>query len=258
MVEDKTYRIDKVTRILMLYHKLINGHRVSKDLFCMDTGVSGRGFDRDIQDIRLFMSEEYFGTDVLYDKTDSAYYIPGERPQYTDKFVIIVAAKLLLSSGAFRRDEMLHLVSKLVQSASPSDRQSILRCLDNIDNYSENHDKAIFKLIRDLYTVIDRGNDILITCISNKEQTELAASPIGITYDKECFMLVCAENYRIEQIRSIRIDRIINFTILKTFYAKDIKNKYKEEGKNEQTGQISAGNGGGSAGKEHRGFKAEF
>lgn len=43
--------MDKITRVLLLYSKLIRGEPVNKISFCMETDISGRNFDRDIEDI---------------------------------------------------------------------------------------------------------------------------------------------------------------------------------------------------------------
>ena len=41
--------IDKVTRILMMYTKLLEGKKIYKKSFCADTGINRRTFDRDIE-----------------------------------------------------------------------------------------------------------------------------------------------------------------------------------------------------------------
>ena len=47
----------KITRLLFLFSKLINGEKVNKTVFCFEHDCSPRTFDRDIQEIRLFLSE---------------------------------------------------------------------------------------------------------------------------------------------------------------------------------------------------------
>ena len=62
------YKCDKITRILILYKQLCDGVEVDKASFCIEHGISERSFDRDIEDIRLFLNEIYSGDDVIYDK----------------------------------------------------------------------------------------------------------------------------------------------------------------------------------------------
>ena len=49
--------MDKITRLLILYSSLINGDEINKTMFCFENDCSPRSFDRDIEDIRLFLSE---------------------------------------------------------------------------------------------------------------------------------------------------------------------------------------------------------
>ena len=230
-MELKTYRADKVTRVLGLYHKLINGQHVNKEIFCMDNGVSERGFDRDIQDIRLFLCESFSNEDVIYDKTSNSYYITGSRPQYMDKFETTVIIKLILSSRAFREDEAKALSENLLKNVTQTDKQAVLKYLKtDITDCKGNHDKAIVKLLSDLYSVISNGNDINVIYFVGEQKNELDISPIKIVYDGGYFYLIGAKNYSLEQIEKIRLDKINSFTLKKTFYAQNIKNKY-EKGK---------------------------
>src|SRR5699024_8381904 len=67
--------IDKVTRILMMYSRLLEGGKIYKKTFCTDMEINRRTFDRDIEDIRLFLSEAYVGYDLVYDRKDESYYL---------------------------------------------------------------------------------------------------------------------------------------------------------------------------------------
>lgn len=67
--------IDKVTRILILYSRLIEGRKIEKKTFCEDMKINRRTFDRDIEDIRVFFSEMYTGEEVIYDRSEDSYYL---------------------------------------------------------------------------------------------------------------------------------------------------------------------------------------
>ena len=104
MSED--YKSDKITRILILYKQLCDGIEVDKTSFCVEHGISERSFDRDIEDIRLFLSEIYSGDDVIYNKKENVYYLKNERPVFIDRMEATVIAKILFSSKAFSSKEM--------------------------------------------------------------------------------------------------------------------------------------------------------
>ena len=58
--------MDKVTRILLLYSKLIQGEKINKTIFCFENEYSPRSFDRDIDAIRLFLSDTFSMSELIY------------------------------------------------------------------------------------------------------------------------------------------------------------------------------------------------
>ena len=64
---------DKVTRILMLYQQLLQGNIVNKTAFTVENQITERTFERDIDDIRLFLSDSYATTELVYDKFIDGY-----------------------------------------------------------------------------------------------------------------------------------------------------------------------------------------
>lgn len=69
--------MDKITRMLMLYSSLMNGEEINKTIFCFENDCSPRSFDRDIKDIRLFLSESFSVLGLNYNRKNNTYYIKG-------------------------------------------------------------------------------------------------------------------------------------------------------------------------------------
>ncbi|MBQ3217003.1 MAG: hypothetical protein IJB35_04205 [Oscillospiraceae bacterium] len=67
-------KTDKVTRVLILYHQLMHGAAVNEAWFCMEHGIDRRSFDRDIEDIRLFLSVIFVSKELRYDKINNVYF----------------------------------------------------------------------------------------------------------------------------------------------------------------------------------------
>ena len=67
--------IDKITRVLMMYSKLLEGGKIYKKSFCEEMGIDRRTFDRDIEDIRLFLSESFYGNELIYDRKNGSYHL---------------------------------------------------------------------------------------------------------------------------------------------------------------------------------------
>lgn len=73
--------MDKLTRLLWLYSKLLNGEEVNKWSFCLEADCQSRSFDRDIEDIRMFLSETYQVANLLYSRSENTYYLTAGQRQ---------------------------------------------------------------------------------------------------------------------------------------------------------------------------------
>lgn len=60
--------MDKVSRILRLFHRLIQGQKLNKADFAKSNNISERSVDRDIEDIRYYLSEIHSNAEVLFNK----------------------------------------------------------------------------------------------------------------------------------------------------------------------------------------------
>ena len=129
-------KTDKITRILILYHKLLNGEHIDKAAFSLEHNITERSFDRDVEDIRLFLSEIFSSSELLFDKISGTYYLTGEQPQYIDRMEAVTIGRILLSSTSLRYDEMMGLAvhclcpsfgTRGAQSVSSVPRQSLWR-----------------------------------------------------------------------------------------------------------------------------------
>ena len=67
--------MDKVTRILTLFYRLSRGIKVERESFCSEFDINSRSFDRDIQDIRLFLEGLNTSTELAFDRRTGLYYL---------------------------------------------------------------------------------------------------------------------------------------------------------------------------------------
>lgn len=67
--------MDKTTRVLLLFYHLSRGKHINKSNFCQEHNITGRTFDRDVEDIRLFLSELYTCSELVFDRATNSYYI---------------------------------------------------------------------------------------------------------------------------------------------------------------------------------------
>ena len=113
----------------MLYHQLLNGEHIDKAAFSLEHNITERSFDRDIEDIRLFLSEIFSSNELLFDKESRTYYLTGEQPQYIDRMEAVAIGRILLSSASLRYDEMMGLLHVLLTTVSEDDANAVRRYL---------------------------------------------------------------------------------------------------------------------------------
>lgn len=225
------YKTDKATRVLMLYHKLLQGEHIDKTAFSIEHGINQRTFDRDIEDIRLFLSDSYSVEEIVYNSETKTYYMPGQRMRPMDRMEAAIIIKILLSSKLLREDEMKGLVDSILSLVNQSDKSILLEYLgEEQDRYSSQEKEAIIKLIIDLYSVIAHGMDIEITVNENGQITDnKKISPIDIIIENSVFYLICVEPLKSEMTIKYPIHNITGFKLGNTAFASGYKKKYYEE-----------------------------
>ena len=186
---------------------LRDGKKVNKSLFSMDYEVSERGFDRDIQDIRLMLSDMGIYDEVLYDKSDNTYYLTGQECYQLDEAESYILVKLLLNSNAFRKDEAEGLIETLVLATDKHKRKLLIEKLKpDMELYdNKNHEKAIVKLIQDLSNCIIAEHRLEIYCRDKSYRVK----PIRILCEKNRFKLYCKNDDIV-----LNVEEIDRFDIL--------------------------------------------
>lgn len=235
--------MDKVTRILLLYSKLIRGEPVNKVSFCMETDINGRTFDRDIGDIRLYLSDLFQTEELRYDKEKNNYYLSGVRRQELGNTEYQFLEHLLIESRILRKDELSGIVLQLASNTKNA-RQYMQRRITELEQYEEGHEVALLKMHGDLQGVIDKGVVIRITYFMVKEQREqVVIIPCNLEYD--CGIVYLAA-YAVDEGYSVlhfyEVEKIDSFTIRRnqTLQEKQLVRLYIEQRRTSRN--YSAGN----------------
>lgn len=207
-------KTDKVTRILILYHKLLGGEHINKSAFSLEHNITERSFDRDIEDIRLFLSEIFSSSELLFDKESGTYYLAGEQPQYIERVEAAVIAKILLSSCSLRYDEMMGLLHSLFTTVSMDDMRVIRGYLcQDIKKYTSPVASAFLKVLGDLYEVIQRQRNIEIKISDGKGNlTMKLVSPLEIKLMGNTFYLIASDVKLPDKIAYYPVEQILGFT----------------------------------------------
>ena len=221
---------DKITRILILYYRLTRGEYINKSSFALEYNVSERSVDRDIEDIRIFLSEIYTSNELIFHRDNKTYYLTGIYNVDISSVEIISVLKILISSRAFRKDEMVELISRLSNLISYESKQNIKeQLISELDNYSSLcHNKPILKIHWDLSQCILKQQIVEINYNkSNHELVGRRVSPIGIIFSEFYFYLVAfREDKKYDYPAFYRLDRIESFIVTKDKNPVLLKEKY--------------------------------
>lgn len=192
---------------------LSKGNKVYKSLFSIEHGINERSFDRDIEDIRLFLSEIYSPNELVFDKSENAYYITGQTESDIDFIEAYVLAKALLGSKALRKDEAERIIESLIGVVSNKDAGILKSKLtkDVITYDGVRHDKAILKFVRDLSNCIYENKQIKMKYFVSKNNIqEIEIYPKDILCENSQFILL-ASKARTDDITKYSIDKIEEF-----------------------------------------------
>lgn len=187
----------------MLYHQLLNGEHIDKAAFSLEHNITERSFDRDIEDIRLFLSEIYSASELMFDKISRTYYLTEEQPHYIDRMEAVAIGKILLSSSSLRYDEMMGLLHVLLTTVSKDDADAVRRYLcQGIAEYTSKATTAVLKLLGDLYEVILTNKNIEITLsVDEGDQRTKLVSPLKVDLSGGQFCLIAADAESPEDVR---------------------------------------------------------
>lgn len=202
--------MDKITRVLLLYSKLIRGEPVSKLSFCMETDTSERNFDRDIEDIRLYLSEMYQVDEVLYDRSNNNYYLSGVQRQELEIIEYRFLEHMLIESKVLRRDELAGILYRLASNTKNINRY-IEKGITSLENYEDMHSAALLKMHGDIEMMIRDKQAIGIRCLVDKELIEKVVIPCNIVYESGHTYLVALEECSANDISYFEMRKIESF-----------------------------------------------
>lgn len=207
--------MDKITRLLLLYSKLIQGEKINKTMFCMEADCLTRSFDRDIEDIRLYLSDAFSSKELLYNRQENAYYMSGGYRTAIEPMEYLFIERILLDASILRQDELIGLLSHLFSNI---ENPGILLNYQKTssEQYDEPlHQKAILKMHGDLVTTIKNYSVIKMRYIKmDRSEIERTVIPCSIKYDLGYMYLIAFREGLEEKYPAyFRLDRIYSFFV---------------------------------------------
>lgn len=163
---------DKVTRILILFYNLCEGKYVNKKEYCVEHGIAERSFDRDIEDIRLFLNEIYSGNDIVYDRNNKGYHLAYVSSGHLSGEETIAILNLILGAHTLCDEEKYRLLESLISVTENSRRQLVDKIIKNrlSSEQTDNEIPPLMKLQWDIGLCLT-DEHILELVFKNQENT---------------------------------------------------------------------------------------
>lgn len=216
----------KNLRTLDMYCRLCEGKSINKQEEAKNNGVDERSIQRDIDDIRAFLSDKADGREVVYSRAIGGYTMTGLEGSVLSNDEILAISKILLESRAFTKKEMASILDKLVLGCVPQKNMKLVSELISNEKYHyiELNHKSIVK--DKIWTL---GEDIknckLVELVyekqvASKDTVKRVVQPVGLIFSEYYFYLnafivekdesgTYVQKYDYPAI--FRIDRIISY-----------------------------------------------
>lgn len=223
---------DKVARILSIYSKLMDGRVVSKAEEAVYYNVNERSIQRDIDDIRDFLEQEAVEhgvyNEVIYDREKKGYRLDQIYKIKLSNDEILAISKILLDSRAFKKNEMLSMLQRLIGCCVPEDNRKMVSELISNESFhyiEPHHGQSFLNQLWKIGEAIHSSSFILIEYQGVQGTTikKRKLKPLAIMFSEYYFYLAAfiddekvRENfnvlndsfptiYRIDRIKSLKV-----------------------------------------------------
>lgn len=236
----------KTTRILKMYSRLINGDIVKKKDTSAMYKVTQRTVQRDIDDIRSFLDDEMVSGspsgNIYYDKKRRGYVMRSTNIARLSNSETLAVCKILLESRAFRKDELMPIIDKLLKCCVPTESYKQVKELISNEQYHYVEPCHNTKFVDKMWDLGSAVNDCLYVDLSYKKgngtTVERRIMPVGIMFSEFYFYLTAYiddgevhkdfANPHDTYPTIYRIDRISDYKITDIKFTNPYKDRFEE------------------------------
>lgn len=211
------YNGNKGFRLLNIYERLNKGEFVSKETLANEFCVSLKTIQRDIDDLRAYLSETHFAEteiSIKYDKSKNGYYLIRLEREWLTNEEVLSLCKILLESRAFCKDEMGALIEKIIMQATPNDRKAVEDIIKNeYQSYVPlKHNRPLLGVLWDISKHIRSRNVITFTYSRQDGKTgSKTVKPVAIMFSEFYFYMIAFMNDEAKKNPIVfRVDRMKN------------------------------------------------
>lgn len=235
----------KQERLLLLYTKLMDGEIICKKAEAEYFNISLRSLQRDIDDLRAFLSNRSVKTGILqqllYDKKLKGYRLIDDHDAKMSNGELLALCKILLESRSLTKTELFPILEKLLENCSSVEgKKDIIALIANEKHHyiEPHHRKNIINTIWDLGEAVrnQRFVEIEYAKLKDKDTVSRRIKPVGIMFSEFYFYLVAFISESDKGLEKkndpfpaiYRIDRIKSLTILSQSFTMPYKNRFEE------------------------------
>jgi len=205
------YKSDKSYRLLRMNEQLARGEVLRKDSLISAFGVTPKTVQRDLDSLRLYLSETGEG-DLRYDRKNDYYRLERITGGSLTAEEVFALCKILIESRAFNTNEFEGMVRKLLLQLSPEQRLPVEARIGNerVNYLPLKHGKPLVETLWQLANLITEQRITRIWYV-RQDKTPKAHNikPVGIMFADFYFYLIAwlAEDSK-DSYTVFRVDRI--------------------------------------------------
>lgn len=240
--------MSKNIRVLEIYSHLCEGRIINKAEEAEKYHVDERSIERDICDIREFLSDEAVNggkgnLSVEYDRAKKGYVLSGEESSLMTNAEILAVSKILLASRAFTKREISGILDKLVSGCVPFDNMKLVKDLIRNEkfHYVELRHKSVIKdKLWELGVSIEKSEIVRISYerqVKSNDTVSRNIIPVAVLFSEYYFYLNAfildkdekgAYSKKYDYPAIFRIDRIKNFKPVGEKYIIQYSDRFEE------------------------------
>lgn len=238
----------KNNRTLDMYARLCEGKVLNKAEEAQRFGVDERSIQRDIDDIRAFLSERSVSSEgecrtIEYSRKAKGYVMAGAEGTLMNNPEILAVSKILLASRAFPKNEIESILDKLVSGCVPPQNKNLVKELIRNEefHYVEPRHKVSCKdMMWEIGQAIKLNQYIEIEYLRLKDKSivKRRVMPVAIMFSEYYFYLTAfIDDETVKKDFDVvndafptiyRVDRIQSFKVLKETFKIPYRDRFEE------------------------------
>ncbi len=203
---------NKGQRFLGIFDRLSRDETISKEALAREYGVTEKSIQRDIDDIRSYLSAAAGGpADIRYDRQEKGYRLVEEESGRLTRKGILAMAKILLESRAFAKEELHTILDKLIDVCPQSGRQVVEDLVRNeaFCYVPSRHGRKLLDALWDISLFIKKKEIIRLHYRrQDGAERQHTMKPVALLFSEFYFYLVAYKDEETSFPTVFRVDRI--------------------------------------------------